>query len=247
MTNLLDPTDDVIDPNTSYLDQLVGEGKKFADAEALARGKAESDRFIKNLLREKEILTQDFLKLREEYNAGPKLQEYIERLEQQRLASSDITPTANEDRKPVFDPKEVESLVSTKIQEYELTRKQEQNFNEVRNRLKNQLGSNYQEKLKTQIEEMGLTEDFVNTLARNHPEGFYRMFGLNEQRSNEMFQAPPHNQRQSSFTPNVKKRDWAYYEEMRKTDPSKYYNPKTQLQIIDDARDLGDAFGLPAD
>lgn len=247
MTNLLDQIDDVFDPNANYLEQLVGDGKKFADVEALAKGKAASDEHIKNLEREKAILTQDYLKLREEYNAGPKLQEYIDKLEQQRLASSENTLNANEDRKPMFDPKEVESLVSTKIQEYELTRKQEQNFNEVRNRLKTQLGTNFQEKLKTQIEEMGLTEEFVNTMARNHPEGLYRMFGLNQQSNNDMFQSPPSSQRNSSFAPNVKKRDWTFYEEMRKTDPAKYHNPKTQLQIIEDAKDLGEAFGLPVD
>jgi len=42
------------DSSGSYLEKLVGEGKKFSDPEALARGKAEADAFIEQLKREKQ-------------------------------------------------------------------------------------------------------------------------------------------------------------------------------------------------
>lgn len=42
------------DKTTSALEELVGEGKKFADAEALAKGKLESDNFIEQLKKEKQ-------------------------------------------------------------------------------------------------------------------------------------------------------------------------------------------------
>lgn len=247
MTNLLDQEDEVFDETKNYYEELVGEGKKFKDNEALAKGKAEADTFIKHLLREKEILTNDYLKLRETYNAGPKLEELIDRLEDQRLASSENTTTANEETNmPKYNPAEVESLVSSKIQEYELTKRQENNFTEVKKKLKERFGNNYQSALQSQIENLGLTEDFVNTMARNHPQGFYKLFGLSDQKG-ENFQTPPQSAQRPGFAPHVEKRDWAYYENMRKSDPVKYNNPKTQLQIIDDAVALGTAFGMPED
>jgi len=39
-----------------------------------------------------------------------------------------------------------------------------------------------------------------------------------------------------------KSRDWAYYENLRNTDPAKYWLPKTQVQMHRDAEALGKAF-----
>jgi hypothetical protein len=47
-------TDQGTTPQTSVLDSLVGDGKKFNSAEALARGKQEADAFIETLKREKQ-------------------------------------------------------------------------------------------------------------------------------------------------------------------------------------------------
>jgi hypothetical protein len=244
--SLLQPGEDTptIDPQKNYLEELVGEGKKFKTVEDLARGKAESDLFIQHKNREFDSLAKDYLALREEYNTGPKLQELIDRLaQQQQLASSDHTP-ANEDTKPVMDSKEMESLISSKIQEHETSRKQEANFNLVREKLKERFGNNYKDTFRTQIEELGLTENFVNQLAREQPRVFIRTFGLDAPINTENFQTPPKsNQRSDSFAPRgAEKRTWAYYQKMKKDQPKLYLEPKTQVQMHQDAISLGDEF-----
>jgi hypothetical protein len=52
MTDVFDT--DQGDQSTSALEELVGDGKKFADNEALAKGKQESDNFIEQLKNEKQ-------------------------------------------------------------------------------------------------------------------------------------------------------------------------------------------------
>lgn len=243
--NLLDDNNDRIDvdPNKNYLEELVGEGKKFKTPEDLAKGKYISDLYIKHKEREFDSLREDYLKLRDEYNAGPKLQELLEDLVQnkQQLASNDNTDNVNGvQNKPAFDPKEIESLVSSKIQEHETSKKYEENFNSVRNKLKDVYGSNYKQVLKEKIESLGLEEDLVNDLARRHPKVLYKTLGL-DQPQQDNFQTPPRSNI-TGFAPSNQKRTWSYYQELRKKDPKTYYNPKTQVQMHNDAISLGEEF-----
>src|SRR5678815_2601198 len=127
--NLLDQTNDnqpeQIDPNKDYLTELVGEGKKFKSPQELARGKYEADQYVRTLERQKDELRSDYLKLKDEQAARAKLEDLIDQWSNKQQSSSDNTQ-ANEQQttKPVIDSKEIESLVSSKIQEHELTKKQ---------------------------------------------------------------------------------------------------------------------------
>jgi len=73
-------TIDTIDPSKNYLAELVGEGKKFKTQEDLARGKAESDAYIKILEKRSDELRNDYLKLRDDYSSRAKLEEVVDQL-----------------------------------------------------------------------------------------------------------------------------------------------------------------------
>jgi len=245
--NLLDQTTDnqpeQIDPNKDYLTELVGEGKKFKSPQELARGKYEADLYVRTLERQKDELRSDFLKLKDEQAARAKLEDLIDQWSNKQQSSSDNTQ-ANEQQttKPVIDSKEIESLVSSKIQEHELTKKQQENFAQVRTKLKEHFGSNYQEVLKQQIDNLGLNEDFINDLARRYPTVLYKTLGL-DQEQRESFQSPPRsNQRSDNFAPSTTKRTWSYYQKIKKENPKLYYDPKTTVQMHNDAIALGKEF-----
>src|SRR5258706_3898678 len=124
--NLLDQNKDQGPPEKFY-EELVGAGKKFSDQEALAKGKWDSDQYIRFKEAEFDKLRDDYLKLREDYNARAKVEELIDQI--QIPASSKNTQSANEDRqRPAIDSTQIESLVSNKIREFEVTKKQEENF-----------------------------------------------------------------------------------------------------------------------
>lgn len=246
--NLLDQPEDkpFFDPNKNYLEELVGEGKKFKTDADLARGKAEADYMVANLIREKKELLEDHMKLRQEYQAGPKLQEIIDRLSQQTHSSRDEnTNNSNEDDKPAaIKPEDIENLVSSKIRDFESSKKETENFNTVKAKLQERYGNNYPDVIKQQVNDLGLTVDDINALAKKSPAAFFRTLGLDQAQNNDnSFQAPPRSERRSDpFAPNTLKRTWSYYQKMRKERPDEYFNPKTSVQRLKDAVELGDAF-----
>lgn len=231
-----------IDQNKNYYEELVGEGKKFKTVEDLARGKAEADLYIEHFKRTQDELRADYNRLRDEYNAGQSLKEFIDQMKTSQVSQNDNTPNVPEDKSAALDLNKIEELVQAKIQATKQQEKEEANFASVQAKLLEVYGPNYAQTLKQQVSQLGLTSDFVNDLARKHPQVLFKTLGLDGQRS-ENFQAPPASaSRSDPFAPAVNKRTWSYYEKMRKAEPSKYFDPKTQDQLFKDAATLGDAF-----
>lgn len=244
--NLLNQEDlpPTIDPNTDYLAELVGEGKKFKDQKDLAKGKFESDQYIHILERRLDDMRGDYLKMREENTTRARLEDLVDKITKERQASSDTT-TANEDRtQPQYNPEEVASLVSNKIQEYESTKRQTENFDMVKTKLQQRYGSNYKEAVKQTIEELGITEQELNDMARKQPKVLIKTLGLDQEQRREGFQAPPHSeQRRDNFAPSsTPKRTWSYYQNLKKQNPDLYLDRKTAIQMQQDAIDLGETF-----
>lgn len=240
-----------IDENKDYYKELTGEGGKFYDPDPekakqkIGRGKYESDQFIKTLTRQQDELRADYIKLKEESVARDKLEELIGQLEaRQQNVSHESTLKVNEPiTSPLLDPKQIESLIDSRITEKDLAKKQSDNFKIVEDRLKERYGKNYQSVLKEQTESLGLSGEDVNALARKSPVAFFTTFGLDQQQSNNSFQTPPKSsQRNDSFSPKAQKRLWSYYQTLKKEKPTVYWDPKTTVQMHKDAEEYGDAF-----
>lgn len=248
MTENLFETQDTeieIDPNKNYLEELVGDGRKFKTVDDLAKGKYESDLYINSLTKNLDELREDYMKLRSEYTARASLQEMVDQLSKDRqLTSRDDTDDSKEDDKPgLVDLTQIDELVSKKIQEKEVQRKQEENFNTVKARLVERYGKNFANVIKEQQEVLGLSTDYVNSIARSSPQAFFRLMGLDTDNKQNTFQSPPRSQRSDSFSPRLpEKRTWSYYEKMRKDNPTLYNDPKTHVQMHKDRVELGQEF-----
>lgn len=245
--NLLEQGEDLpqdIDPNKNYLVELVGEGKKFKSPEDLAKGKYEADQYVEILKRRLDTLTEDYKTVREENVTRAKLEDVVKQMiEQKQLTSSADTQANEEHQKPTIDPKDIESLVSNKIQEIRTSERQQENFNLVRDKLQQRYGKNYKEAVQQQITELGITETELNEMARRTPKLLMKSLGLLDKPS-DPFSAPPRSQStQTSFTPSgPTKRTWSYYQELRKKDPNAWLDRKTAVQMQKDAIELGDEF-----
>jgi len=235
-----DPTEN---PPQDYLSELVGDSKKFKTAEELARGKWESDQYIKTLLLKHDQLKEDYLRVMEENKAKAKLEELIDQMKNDQQLSSSEQPTAKEVQKPELDLSNIEELVSKKIREREAETKEGANFKVVMDKLKERYAHNYANVLREQASFLGMSEDDVNSLARKSPQAFFRIMGLDEQPKGESFQAPPRsNQISSSFKPKEEKRTWSYYQKLRKENPRAWLDPKTTDQFHKDYIALGKEF-----
>lgn len=232
-----------VDMNKDYLQELVGEGKKFKTPQDLARGKFEADQYVEVLKKRSDELRADFLRVSEENKAKAKLEELIDQMKNQQRQTSSDTPPANDERQPAIKPEDLESLIDSRMSARETEAKARQNFKIVQDKLKERFGNNYQNALNEQIENLGLTVDDVNTLARKSPAAFFKTMGLDQQQE-DSFQAPPRTSRRSdSFVPTGKeKRTWSYYQNLKKQNPNLYYDPKIAVQMHNDAMELGESF-----
>lgn len=241
-----------IDESKDYFAELTAPGAKFdltkydndpmKAAAAIAKGKWHADATLEHRNKSYDELRTDWMKLREEYNAGPKLKEYLDQLVNQRQPNDHATPPVDEVKQPVFDPNEIEKLLEQKLTAREQQRKEEQNYRLVEDKLTEHYGPNYQSVLKQQIDQLGLDKDFVNDLAKKHPSVLFRTLGLEGQKQTESFQTPlPSSQRRDPFA-GKEKRTNAWYQKLRKTDPVAYRSPKIQDQMLKDAIELGPAF-----
>lgn len=241
--SLLDP---VIPDNTNERDELYAKWKDKPLEEVL-KAKVESDLFIKTQNARLDDLRTDYLKLREEATAKASLEELIARQEKLLTNPEQTVNTQTEETKPSFKPEDIDSILEQKLTQREKLSKQTENFNMVRAKLREQFGDKASEVLKQRMDTLGLDQAFTDELAKTHPQVFMKTFGVEETRASTNIAPPRSSVRQNQFAPTVQKRDWNYYQELKKNDPRMYLDPKIAIQMHNDAIELGDAFNMPQD
>lgn len=244
MTDLFANTDNdevQLDPSKNYLEELVGEGKKFKTPEGLARGKVESDAYIITLTKRMDDLKRDYLTMREDSTARASLDDLIQQIREEKLAQNNQNEQPSQ--QPSLDPNASKTLISDTLKSIRAEEKADLNYATVEKTLKEKYGNNYGTILKEQADSLGLTSEDVNALARKSPTAFFRTMGL-DQPAQEQFQAPPRGSlRNDSFVPRGQtKRTWSYYQELKKSNPRLYLDPKTAVQMNADYTLLGKEF-----
>ncbi len=228
------------DENTDFYGELVGDGKKFKDEKALAKGKFESDLYIKTLEQKLDEIRSDYEEARKQNMAGARLEELIDRLSKTD-SNSDNTPNAKDEENPKFNPEDIENLVSKKLAEAKILEKEQVNFARVQDKLKERYGNNFTNVIEQQKQILGLDDNDIKLLARKSPDAFFRVLQLDQKQ--DSFQAPPRSQmRNDNFHPNVEKRTWAWYQKLKQKDLAAYHAPKTIAQMHRDHAELGREF-----
>lgn len=232
-----------IDETKNYLEELVGENKKFKDYEALAKGKYQADLFVEHMKNRMDELRKDYLALQADNNTKARLEDLIKSVREEKISSNNTNPDVNDiqDKKP-FDPKELDDLVDKRLKSFTLEQKRQENFNTVRKQLEEKWGPNYQTALQNTIKQLDLDINDVNELAHKSPKAFFRTLGLDSMEQRQSFQAPPQSSQRTGFSPTTQKRTWTYYQELKKKNPQAYWDPKTNTQMLKDAIALGDEF-----
>jgi hypothetical protein len=238
-------TDDLLTPPTdpNYLEELVGDNKKFKSAEELAKGKYIADNYIQTLESQLDQLRSDYIKLNEEQSAKAGLQELIDKMNSQKPVTPDITKVP--DVKPTIDPKQIEDLIDSRMSQREQARRESENVNLVKNKLQEKWGKEYHNSLQQRISDIDLTSDQFNQMAKNNPKTLIKLLELDSQQqvpSRDPFAPPRSHIRSDNFKPKTETRDWAWYQDLKVKDPKKYYSPATNVQMHKDALELGAAF-----
>lgn len=230
-----------------YLEELVGEGKKFKDAQALAKGKFESDRYIQNLERQLNELREDLTK-------EDKIDQLMELVRSQNNQSTNNPPNGvgNEDAGGGEDPNGTSSdlteerlreLIESTVTERENTTKRQSNLNEVDRTLEEKFGDKAGHFVNEKAKELGMSLKEMEDLAARNPRAFFQLTGVNQSarsQSTLVGGGRPGETETSSSRGEV--RNFAYYQKMRRENKSKYYTPEVQHQYIKDAEAMGDSF-----
>jgi hypothetical protein len=234
MTLFNDDNLPTIDPSKDYLNEYVGDDKKFKTPQDLARAKAESDAFI-------ERLTRENAGLREDLKARTGLEELVT-----RLSEVDTKPSADLGNEPQTpnreDAPDLEKIIAQKLEEREVQKTSQDNLAAVKKTLADKWGSDYSNKLKTAANELGVGEKFLSDMAAKNPKAFYKLVGLESNPRPDLFEPPPRTETTVTMPPASGDRDWDYYEKLRKADSNRYWSVSVQNQLHKDALRLGERF-----
>lgn len=231
---------DQVDDQIDYYNLLVGEHAKFKNEKELAKGKYISDNYIMTLESQMDQLRSDLDKERNTNMAKAKLEELIDQY-QKRQQESPAPQPQQQDKSPTIDPKQIESLIDSRMHERETSRKQQDNQEFVKQKLIEQFGTDYSRYIANSMKELDMSEDMLNQMARSNPKALLKMLGVGEQTSD-----PFRNNIRSTnqpWTPKTQeKKTWSYWQNMKQTDPKKYYSRETNVEMHKAALELGDAF-----
>lgn len=235
-------TDELFKPETPAaptFEDLVGEGKKFADADALARAKAEADAFIERLKAEN-------AEARAELQARLNLEELADKVVQRAQAKPQADPPHNQRQEPALETPEEKINLQEEVQRI-LRQEREQadrkgNLDKSIAGLKELYGADYQAALNKVAADLGVTKEYLTEMASTTPTGFLKVVSSVVPADDNRPVTPPVSQG-GSFTPpsNIRKNS-AYYSELRRTDPKAYFSKKVQQEMAKEARAQGDAF-----
>lgn len=219
-----------------YLSELVGEGKKFATPQDLAKGKYMSDKFIEQLKSELRVA-------REDAKNRQTVEQLIAKLDTRTTQENPQEPTDDIDRNP--SPKEsqlsdIEKLIEQKLSQRDTQRIKENNIVQVLETLKQMYGEGFASIAKQKLNELGLSGQEFRELSATNPKAALRLVS-DPQRAPEMSTIPQ--SRVSSVPrPSSNGRTYKDYQKIKQANPSLYWSDAVQTRMHKDAMDLQEAF-----
>jgi hypothetical protein len=221
------------------VDQLVGEGKKYANMDELAKAYMNADQFIGQLKTETEGL-------RTELNQRVAAETLFEKIVQARPEPSPPVAAPKEDP-PVGDPNQTSVDLAQVVREQLLVREQEktiqQNADEVTNRMIKEFGSEDKahQVVLAKAQELGVSIEFLQDVAVKSPKAFYQTLGLTTtptsvpsvSRGDVNTAALGTTSNGGASTYGTKE----YFDALRRDNPSKYWTPAIQNQIFKATQD----------
>lgn len=238
MDNIFDlPTEDVtIDQEVDYLEQYVGENKKFKDVPSLAKGKAESDKYI-------EVLKNKYDELKRELDSRESVETLITKI---KGTTQETQQTQTQSAPPVTqtnDNDSIEARLEALLARREATRSSDTNLQTVNRIMTEQFGQEATLVLAKKARELGMTGPELQAIAQRNPQAFFKLTDISTEANVPMGSSMPRSSVNSTAqqTSGGIKND-AYYQKMKRENPKLYFDPKTTVEQIKSAKELGDRY-----
>ena len=241
-------TDQSAAPNTqednqSFVAQLVAaRGEQWSNPETIAKGKLEADQHIARLEQQLKELNEDLGKTKAEQDYAKTLLETLQ--SQKPLAGTSEQSTESQSgagkEDTTLDPSSLKELIAQVLDNRTAEQRAADNRTKVDSYLQQTYGTEAGKTVQEKAKELNLSVDYLKSIAEQSPNAFYQLIGVPKPRESA---APPSGSVNSVATMQSGERTYAYYRELRKTNPTKYYSPSTQQQMFKDA-EMAEAKGV---
>lgn len=233
-------------PQESFISKLVEtRGESWKDPEVIAKGKLEADAYIKNLEDQLASMREDLGK--NDYAA--KLLEQLQNKAPDPTTGQTVESNNNNlsgtnpdgDTNQSVSDDDLKSLVEKTLTEREAAATVEQNLSHVTKQLQEDYGTEANVKVQERAKELGISLDRMEQLAKESPSAFFSLLGGVKKPLPSMTQGSIRTEGVNYQSTN--KRDWGYYQNLRRENKTLYYTPQIQRQILEDKKRLGSEFG----
>jgi hypothetical protein len=235
----------VIDPTKNYLEEFVGEGKKFKDAAALARAKAESDTFIERIKRENEEMRRELQKATTAEEILKKIQEASSVRTTEQYQSSNQSDDGTSSSPKPLSQEELDKIIEQKIRTREAESQADRNYRQVVEAMSKAWGEhNLSNELERKARELGYTKEQLKQIAVTSPNAFLKLVDISGNTQTNTPQRVAQSSVNTMSNSGGPVRNWAYYQAKRKEmGTGKYYaDVALQNELAKQRMQLGDDF-----
>jgi hypothetical protein len=223
------------------LAELVGDGKRYKDAEALAKGRLDADAHIARLEVEAKEKTEAIKLLEDRADQGTTMKDILEHLK----AGNSENQQDSQDQ--AVTEEAIAEMVETRMDKRESLRSARANREVCNTALLNKFNGNKNdatEHLRSKSEELSIPIKELQRMSEQTPGAFKQLLGIDQKRgSRQEFQAPDTSGMTRPGGDGSEVRNASYYKALKKeVGFNKYYTPAIQQQRFKDMEALGDSF-----
>lgn len=248
---------EVNDSNDSgqYLEQLVGEGKKYKSVEELAKAYSNADKFIESLKAhnedlkgevQKRMAIEEFIKTKTDKDDQTQQDSPVD--PNAGGAEGSNQPEPNKEAEPKVNESELIERIKAELAKEDEQKTAAQNTELVVNRLKEVYGNEegINKAIGDKANELGVDIKFLQDMAAKSPKGFFSLLGV-EGGSKTPPSSPEGRLNTAGLKPAAQASEpqpgtKAYYDELRKKDLTTFLSARVQAQYHKDATSDPDKF-----
>lgn len=219
-------------------DILIGDGKKYKDANDLAKAYVNADTHIGELRRDLLAAKAELDVLKTNSTTRPN--DVPGEDTQQRQDPPHVDPNIPS---PKVNEEEFRDTLRREVEALDQEKRASQNAEAAAQRLVEHYGdaAKANEAVRRRAQELGVSTEWLRDAAAKSPQAFYASMGIDQNATSRSSPAP-----RNDFVPDRQNmrgaKKYSDFEELRKTNKVKYYSPETQREMQELAREQGSAF-----
>lgn len=222
------------DNQESFVKKLVeSKGDNWSNPEVIAKGKLEADALI---VQQKEQIAELTTKLSEQDYSKKLLDQLQSKVAepQQPVVTQQEDPSKED---TTLEVGKIEDLVKQSLDKHEKEKIEASNVAVVEKAMREKFGDKAEAIVQAKAQEMGVSVAFLGSIASQSSEAFLRLVGT--ETKTESGHTSQNNVNTGTGFSSSNERNYAFYENLRKTDSVKYWSKEVQDEMLQDRLRLG--------